>query len=64
MNGPIQTKTKGVLLLQFHPSPRLPVCVYGASLVRKERKRSRFNFITRGGQMMKEKGKNKEKEKL
>lgn len=50
INGPIQTKTKGFLLLQFHPSPRLPVCVCGALLVWKER-RSCFNFATRGGQI-------------
>jgi len=53
MNGPIQTKTKEFLLLQFHARPPcLPVCVCvgvcrcvcGASLVWKERRRSRFNF--------------------
>lgn len=44
MNGPIQTKTKEFLLLQFHPSPRVPVCVCGALLVWRER--SWFSFST------------------
>ncbi len=61
MNGPIQTKTKRFLLLQFHPSPRLPVCVSVESRWCERREEAVSTLLLEEARLMREKIRNEEK---